>query len=98
MSDPDLMLTAWLRPGARRHGLLWAEYIAHHGCSEGKAAHDLGVLADLRLVDRYTPKPGEGRYPPGGPRRGRPPRVYRLTSLGEAVLNGLEARDSAGDG
>ena len=98
MSDPDLMLTAWQRPGARSRGLLSCEYIAHHGCSEGKASHDLGALADLRLVERHTPKPGEGRYPPGSSCRGRPPSVYVLTGLGEAVLNGLEARDSVGDG
>lgn len=94
MSDTDLMLTAWLRPGARSRGLLSCEYGDHRGCSGRMAWYELGELIDLWLVERHTPKPGQGRYPAGSSCRGRPPSVYRLTPLGEAVLNGLELRDS----
>ena len=98
MFDLDLALRAWSRPGARQHGLLLGEFASREGAELCVAREILYELVSVGQIERHTPRPGEGRYPPGSSCRGRPPCVYRLTPLGEAVLNGLEARDSAGDG
>jgi len=90
MSDLDRAQRAWSRPGARERGLLASE--------SGLPEPTLYEPVSVGQIGRHPPKPGEGRYPPGSSCRGRPPCVYRLTPLGEAVLNGLEARDSEGDG